>query len=145
MFTAKKPHVIFDDRLDHAVSTDCILYDDNLEHILYVAEGWGKCNDDEYVIISFDDIRSFFDAWDPEDHPEYPTVYDYIRDCIGNGFHPVREICDPDTFECRFTGKSGADIIVDRYGQDDYSASWDDSYSVRGTFAQIMEELKEEI
>ena len=52
---------------------------------------------------------------------------------------------DPSTFECRFVGRSGATITIDRYGQDDYSAAWDDSCSVRGTFTQIMEELKGEI
>ena len=51
---------------------------------------------------------------------------------------------DPNTFECRFIGKSGAVITIDRYGVDDYSAAWDETYSVRGTFLQILEELKGE-
>ena len=52
---------------------------------------------------------------------------------------------DPNTFECRFVGWSGSVITIDRYGQNDYSAVWDDTYSVRGTFTQIIDELKGEI
>ena len=54
------------------------------------------------------------------------------------------ETIDPATFECRFVGRSGSVITIDRYGHDDYSAAWDESYSVRGTFAEIVEELKGE-
>ena len=52
---------------------------------------------------------------------------------------------NPDTFECRFIGRSGSVITIDRYGTDDYSAAWDDTYSVRGNLAGILEELKGEI
>lgn len=54
------------------------------------------------------------------------------------------ETIDPNTFECRFIGKSGSIITIDRYGVDDYSAAWDDTYSVRGSFLDILDELKGE-
>ena len=51
----------------------------------------------------------------------------------------------PDTtIENIFKGKSGCIITIYRHGQNDYCACWDDSYSVRGTFIQILEELKGE-
>ena len=58
---------------------------------------------------------------------------------------------DPDTFECRFIGKSGAIITIDRYGTDDYSVWFTDDvtkdthgYSARGSFLYILDELKGE-
>lgn len=59
---------------------------------------------------------------------------------------------NPDTFVCRFIGKSGAVITVDRYGKDDFSVWITDDItnenhgcSTRGTFMDIIEELKGEI
>lgn len=59
---------------------------------------------------------------------------------------------NPDTFVCRFIGKSGAIITIDRYGQDDFSVWFtddvtkdDNGCSTRGTFMDIIEELKGEI
>jgi len=59
---------------------------------------------------------------------------------------------DPDTFECRFIGKSGAVITIDRYGADDYSVwSTDDvtdfssGCSLRGSLLAVINEVKEEI
>ena len=56
------------------------------------------------------------------------------------------------TKETRFVGRSGCDIVVHRYGVDDYSA-WvtddvtkdDHGCSVRGTLIDIMEELRDEL
>lgn len=56
------------------------------------------------------------------------------------------------TEETRFVGRSGCDIVVHRYGVDDYSA-WvtddvtkdDHGCSVRGTLIDIMEELRDEL
>ena len=57
-----------------------------------------------------------------------------------------------ETHETTFTGKSGTTIIIHRYGQDDYSVWFTDDpdddtsgCSVRGTFRQILDELKDEI
>ena len=49
------------------------------------------------------------------------------------------------TMESVFVGKSGYKIILWRYGWNDYSASWEDSCSVRGTLQQVLEELKGEL
>lgn len=49
------------------------------------------------------------------------------------------------TIESVFVGKSGCRITIQRWGVDDYSAEWDESSSVRGTLAQILEEIKTEI
>ena len=59
---------------------------------------------------------------------------------------------DPSTFECRFITHTGDIITVDRYGADDYSIwitddvtkDWHGS-SVRGSFLDIINELKGEI
>ena len=64
---------------------------------------------------------------------------EYQNGTIVYGYEPV-------TLESKFEGKhTGCTIRIQRYGQDDYSASWDDDYSVRGTMKQIMDEIKEEI
>lgn len=59
---------------------------------------------------------------------------------------------DPDTFVCRFVGVSGSIITIDRFGKDDYSVWFTDDVtnnthgcSVRGSFLDILEELKGEI
>ena len=58
---------------------------------------------------------------------------------------------DPSTFECRFIGRSGAVITIDRYGTDDYSVWFTDDVSkdwhgssVRGSLLDILDELKGE-
>ena len=57
---------------------------------------------------------------------------------------PMSDTDNPDTFLYRFKGKSGAVITIDKHGHDDFSAAWDDTYSVRGRFVDIVEELKGE-
>lgn len=56
------------------------------------------------------------------------------------------------TEETRFVGRSGSDIIIHRYGVDDYSAWITDDvtkdnhgYSVRGSLIDIMEEIRDEL
>ena len=49
------------------------------------------------------------------------------------------------TVETTFTTKAGDVITIQRYGVDDYDATWDDTFSVRGTLLQVMQELKKEI
>lgn len=73
--------------------------DEQLSSALYCAEIWqdrdGKyINYDynkEYIIVTFDEIKESFDEWDQsEDDEKYDNVYDYLRDCIDNGYHPVK-------------------------------------------------------
>lgn len=56
--------------------------------------------------------------------------------------------------EAILTGKSGALLVIDRYGTDDFSVWWtdeehlyDETYgsSVRGNLAGILNEIKDEI
>jgi hypothetical protein len=54
--------------------------------------------------------------------------------------------------ETKFVGRSGSDIVIHRYGQDDYSAWFTDDvtkdthgYSVRGSLLDIMEEVRDEL
>jgi len=153
MFKVKKSQVVFDDDfLGDGSASDVSI--GKLRDTLYMAEGWSIRADDEYDIVSFDDIKKFFDSWDQcevDKSERYRNEYDYLIDCLGQGFHPVKEILtepediDPETFECRFVGRSGSVITIDRYGQDDYSATWDDSCSVRGTFAQVAFEIMKEV
>ena len=56
---------------------------------------------------------------------------------------PVAE--NTPTVETTFTTKAGDVITIQRYGVDDYDATWDDTFSVRGTLLQVMQELKKEI
>lgn len=56
------------------------------------------------------------------------------------------------TKETRFVGRSGQDIIIHRYGHDDYSAWFTDNpnnntsgFSVRGTLIDIIEECRDEV
>ena len=72
--------------------------DEQLRSVLYCAEVW---QDDkgryvhfdynkEYIIVTFDEISKNFDEWDQtEEDYKYDTVYDWLRDCIDYGFHPV--------------------------------------------------------
>lgn len=55
-------------------------------------------------------------------------------------------------FETTFTGKSGITIVIHRYGVDDYSVWFTDDpsddtsgYSTRGSFKDILKELKDEL
>lgn len=59
---------------------------------------------------------------------------------------------DTVTMETKFVGRSGSDIVIHRYGQDDYSAWFTDDvtkdthgYSVRGSLIDIMEEVRDEL
>ena len=49
------------------------------------------------------------------------------------------------TVEATFTTRAGDVITIQRYGVDYYDATWDDTFSVRGTLLQVMQELKSEI
>ena len=53
--------------------------------------------------------------------------------------------CEEVPVESAFIGRSGSVILIQRYGPDDYGAIWYDTYSVRGSLKDIMEEVKEEI
>lgn len=45
-----------------------------------------------------------------------------------------------------FIGKKSYQIIlIQQYGDDDYGAVWYDTYSVRGTLKDIVEEVKDEL
>lgn len=75
--------------------------DEDLRSVPYLAELWGdennnliKCSDDEAVIISFDDVNAEFESMKNEPNSQvsdygWHTVYDYLRDCIDQGLHPV--------------------------------------------------------
>lgn len=87
---------------------------EQIESTLYEAEGWTPHLDEEKeaTILTFSDIKEFFDGWDqfadfcwrnnydkddPHAREEYEqdhwaTVYDYITDCLhwyGGAFWPV--------------------------------------------------------
>ena len=56
------------------------------------------------------------------------------------------------TNETRFVGRSHQDIIITRYGQNDYSAWFTNDpaketsgYSVRGTLLDILEEVRDDV
>lgn len=75
--------------------------DSDLRSVPYLAELWGDengriidCSDNERIIISFNEINAEFESMksEPDSHVAdygWETVYDYLRDCIDNGFHPV--------------------------------------------------------
>ena len=80
-----------------------------LESVPYLAEYWdykGKTvewSDEEAVILTFDEIKACFDAWDQEkelteiygtyDESEiYKDAHDWLRDTCYNFFHPVKII-----------------------------------------------------
>lgn len=59
-----------------------------------------KANDDEVIVVSFDDIRNYFDHWDQkaelidlfghcDDSELYADVYEYLRDTVYQFYHPV--------------------------------------------------------
>ena len=59
--------------------------DEDLENAFYAAEAWADGMD---AVITFEEIRVWFDGWDQsEEDDAYSDVHDYIRDCLGNGFH----------------------------------------------------------
>ncbi len=56
------------------------------------------------------------------------------------------------TTETTFVGRSGDDVVIHRYGQDDYSVWFTDDTtkddhgcSVRGTLLDILEEVRDEV
>ena len=57
-------------------------------------------SDENFCILTFDDIRSDFDSWTPAERAEYLgdcdtpnyTVYDWIRDCMMNSLSIVKSI-----------------------------------------------------
>lgn len=74
--------------------------DDQIKSVPYIAELWtdddGKTihvNDDQLIVISFDEISRSFDEWEQEEEDyRYENVYDYLRDCIDHGYHPCKVI-----------------------------------------------------
>ena len=93
-------------------------------------------------------------------YPTFGEILDSIQESCGDALRMEAEswmrannirfsqLCiegNDATLESVFTGKSGAKISVWRFGWNDYSATWGDTYSVRGTFAQVMDELKGEM
>lgn len=104
----------------------------------------------------------------PSDHLAVPTIpyptfgeiLDSIRDNCSDeayeyaesfmrmnnvGFSNLCITANDATLESVFTGKSGTRISIWRFGWNDYSASWGDMSSVRGTMKQILDELKGEL
>ena len=76
--------------------------DEELRSVPYLTEIWyenGKHVDfdshNECIIVTFEEIKKSFNEWnqsedellDTDEH--YDTVYDWMRDCIDNGLHPV--------------------------------------------------------
>lgn len=81
--------------------------DEQFESVLYLAEYWdydGKeveWSDDEAIILSFYEIKEWFDGWDQigqlmeahgsfDESEIYKSAHDYLRDTCYNFFHPVR-------------------------------------------------------
>ena len=68
--------------------------DDLLRGTLFAAEAW--CGDVDAVVTYWDILR-WFDGWDQDgvdEEERYATVGDYIRDCIGQGLHPLKSAPD---------------------------------------------------
>lgn len=65
--------------------------DKQLEETLYDVEAWlSELSDDQRAILTFDEVKQWFDTWDQEDdEAKYDDVHDYIRDCLRNGIHAV--------------------------------------------------------
>jgi len=66
---------------------------EQIESALYMAEAWtaGLDEEKEATVVSFSDIKEFFDGWDQCEDDRYDTVYDYITDCLhwyGGAFWP---------------------------------------------------------
>lgn len=93
-------------------------------------------------------------------YPSFGDILDSIREAYGDNTYSIAESwmlqnhiqfsrpcieMNDATLESVFTGKSGSHITVWRFGWNDYGAAWDDTFSVRGTLQQILEELKEEV
>ena len=75
-------------------------------------------------------------------------AYEYAETFMRMNNVRFSELCiggNDATLESVITGKSGTRISIWRFGWNDYSASWEDTFSVRGTLAQILDELKGEL
>lgn len=72
--------------------------EEQLRSVPYIAEVWSDDDgiidydfDTERIVITFDEILADFNAWDQsEDDSHYDNVYEYLRECIDNGFHPCK-------------------------------------------------------
>ena len=80
---------------DHGFPAPWEASDTQLQSTDYVTELWPMTgpllhvSDDLRIVVSFDDLRQSFDDWEQGDDSErYATVFDWLRDCIGNGLHP---------------------------------------------------------
>ena len=86
---------------------------EQFDSVLYLSEtGWGSAVPDGMAcVVTIDDLKSYFDSWDQysdycemyfggrkttdserafkEDSLRYLTVYDWLRDSVDQGFHPV--------------------------------------------------------
>ena len=90
---------LFDIELDYSVPY-WETTDEYLRSSLFDSDAWEEADDDHYCILTFDDIRSDFDSWTPEERSEWLgddetddyTVYDWIRDCMMNSLAIVKTI-----------------------------------------------------
>ena len=92
-------------RSDYDIELDNIWYgsitDEQIRSSLFDSDAWNDIDSEKYwCILTFDDIRSDFESWSPEDRTEYLgedntedyTVYDWIRDCMMNSLSVVKSI-----------------------------------------------------
>lgn len=97
--------VTWDDSFGWPNYVDDSVSDDRIRSVLYEAELWQvekdgryplvKHGDDETIIVDFHDLSDYFDSWDQTDTPEderYHSVFDWLRDSINQGLHPVKSI-----------------------------------------------------
>ena len=75
--------------------------DEQIRSSLFDSDAWNDIDADKYwCILTFDDIRSDFESWTPEEREEYLgddntedyTVYNWIRDCMMNSLSVVKSI-----------------------------------------------------
>lgn len=73
-----------------------------LESVPYVTELWPlsagepllHLDHDHVCVVTFDELQASFDEWEQDADPllgedeRYADVYEWMRDCIDNGFHP---------------------------------------------------------
>lgn len=89
-----------------ATSQPDTVQDEQFESVLYLAENWDYDGepvdwaDGEAVVLSFDEIKAWFDGWDQigqltenlgtyDESEIYRTVHDWLRDTCYHFFHPV--------------------------------------------------------
>ena len=117
---------------------------ERLETISLFIEAFEDFLDEKGIVIPNDEKDD-----DPDASNIYGTDYGILSDRIEELLTRLENTSEP-TEETRFKDKYGSDVIVQRYGQDDY-AVWctddpdDDSSgcSTRGSFLAIVNELKD--